>query len=377
MPRPATRRPAPIVLPNEPMDTLWEVDESSNDLTPSQSSYASSSRSRVPSSWSIPSPPRDQLRSVFEDDDDEEDLRNVSFPLPPVSLPRPVKRLFSVPRMMLPIHPAPRSASAPSSPSSSKRTALSAPPRKSSLSPNRPSLGSRSVSAPFPRDRAVSPQCTSLPVTPSRRRSDVQRPVSPTSSASSSDNELPRTPTSSTSSLPAPIVSKPYVLAPPPPAEWESAIDELFAEYDYDEDLPSPVKSAPIPIPTLPTRRAPPMPTRRPPSPPVSSPQRESYMSWSPLSGSPASPRRSFGFSFGGGNGPTSPSALPMSPTFARALGSPGFMPTSPSGSDDHFFSSFAPAQRSSVVTVPSRPARRREARVPTTIPVDFLFQAA
>ncbi|KAG8689586.1 hypothetical protein FRC11_001753 [Ceratobasidium sp. 423] len=57
MPRPV-RRPSPILLPHHPMDTLWEVDESLD---------------QVPQS-------RRQLRSVFEDD---EEMRSVSFPLPP------------------------------------------------------------------------------------------------------------------------------------------------------------------------------------------------------------------------------------------------------------------------------------------------------
>ncbi|CEL63096.1 hypothetical protein RSOLAG1IB_05136 [Rhizoctonia solani AG-1 IB] len=170
MPRPA-RRPSPITLPHYPMDTLWEVDES---LESSQ-----------------------QLRSVFEDDDDEP----VAFPLPPRSLPA-MKRLFS-PRMGLSIRSASRTR----------------PPTKAPPKPTR---------APPPAPRPVSPLIL------------ITRPVSPSSSASSSDTEPPRTPPAA----PAPLPS--YV----PPAEWESAIDALF-EFEDEEEVVLPKRSTPTII--LPT----------------------------------------------------------------------------------------------------------------------------
>ncbi|CAE6457689.1 unnamed protein product [Rhizoctonia solani] len=176
MPRPV-RRPTPITLPHCPMDTLWEVDES------------------------LEAPSRQQLRSVFEDDDDEP-VRNVTFPLPPRSLP-PMKRFFS-PRMSLPIHAPPRTR----------------PPTRSPPKPTR---------APPPVPRAVSPVIL------------ITRPVSPSSSASSSDTEPPRTPPAAPTPLPA------YV----PPAEWESAIDALFEFEEEDEEVVLPKRSTPTII--LPT----------------------------------------------------------------------------------------------------------------------------
>ncbi|KAG8731150.1 hypothetical protein FRC12_019872 [Ceratobasidium sp. 428] len=217
MPRPTARRPTPIALPNCPMDTLWEVDESSPDAemmipqpTPSSSTWFTSPKSHGP------------LRSIFEDDDDEdededEDLR---FPLPPASVPSSVRRLFTTPRSMsLPIQPAPFSrTSSPTKP----RSTFSPSPRSSSLTPRR---------APFPRGRIPSPPSGLAPITPPprRQRSETERPVSPTSSASSSDTEPPRTPPAASTSLPIAERKSAYIFAPPPPAEWESAIDALFA----------------------------------------------------------------------------------------------------------------------------------------------------
>ncbi|QRW23452.1 hypothetical protein RhiXN_08488 [Rhizoctonia solani] len=193
MPRP-TRRPSPISLPHCPMDTLWEVDESLD-------------------------VPCQQLRSVFEDDD--EPVRNVTFPLPPRSIPQ-MKRFFS-PRLGLPMHSAPRT-------------------RPPSRSPPKP------IRAPPPAPRPVSPVIL------------ITRPVSPSSSASSSDTEPPRTPPAASAPLPA------YVLAPPPPAEWESAIDALFEFDDEEEEVVCP-NELPLPSSSLPTRISPfPLPALLPPS---------------------------------------------------------------------------------------------------------------
>ncbi|KAG8739076.1 hypothetical protein FRC10_006153 [Ceratobasidium sp. 414] len=293
MPRPA-RRPAPIALSTCPMDTLWEVDESAPDAQVPQLFTR-----RPGSAWFI-APKSTTLRSIFEDDD-EDDL-HVSFPLPPVSLPSPVRRMFTSPRP-------------------TKQRPVCSPPRRSP--------------APVPFPRVPSPS-----VTPPRRRAEARRPVSPASSASSSDTEPPRTPPAASAPLP-PAERKPaYILAPPPPAEWESAIDALFAfdyESDQDEFMP---RSAPIPIPP---RRAPPPPPPRSRARPRSP---ESYLSYSPVS----SP------------GPLSLSQLPMSPTFARALASPGFMPTSPNSDNSHS----------------SRPARPIRRFVPerATIPVELLLRS-
>ncbi|KAF8674881.1 hypothetical protein RHS04_06826 [Rhizoctonia solani] len=263
MPRP-TRRPSPISLPHCPMDTLWEVDESVD-------------------------VPCQQLRSVFEDDD--EPVRNVTFPLPPRSIPQ-MKRFFS-PRLSLPMHSAPRT-------------------RPPSRSPPKP------IRAPPPAPRPVSPVIL------------ITRPVSPSSSASSSDTEPPRTPPAASAPLPA------YVLAPPPPAEWESAIDALFEFDDEEEEVVLPKRATPTII--LPT---------------------DSYLSFSPPSSPPP-----INFT----HSPSSPlppsmsvyasDSLPMSPTFSRPLGSPGLMPTSPT----------SPVQIS--WPVPTRPAR--SSRRMGTIPVRF-----
>ncbi|KAG9092395.1 hypothetical protein FRC06_000116 [Ceratobasidium sp. 370] len=311
MPRPA-RRPAPIALPSCPMDTLWEVDESSPDI------QVAPQRFTRPSSSSYFVKSTGPLRSIFEDGDDD-DL-NVSFPLPPVSLPSPVRRMFAIPRSK--------------TVSSRQRPVCSPSPRTSSLYPRR-------APAPAPFPRVPSPSVA--PVTPPRRqRAEALRPVSPASSASSSDTEPPRTPPAASASLPAAGRKPAYILAPPPPAEWESAIDALFAfDYESDEDEFMPVqRSAPVPIP----------PRRAPPPPPPRSRARarspESYLSYSPVS----SP------------GPLSPSQLPMSPSFARALGSPGFMPTSPNS--DHSHSSR-----------PARPSRRVVAER-ATIPVELLLRS-
>ncbi|KAJ1302162.1 hypothetical protein OPQ81_000990 [Rhizoctonia solani] len=278
MPR-TVRRPTPITLPNCPMDTLWEVDESLEQL-PSH-----------PRSRSQP-----QLRSVFEDDDQ---VGNVAFPLPPRSLP-PIRRFF---KMSLPIHSPPRT-------------------RSSSRSPPKPTR------APPPVPRPLSPALL------------VTRPVSPSSSASSSDTEPPRTPPAAPAPLPA------YVLAPPPPAEWESAIDALFEfdEEEEEEEVSSKWSSSSS------TPRASPIPIIRP---------TDSYLSFSP----PCSPPR---LSFmQGAKSPLPPSmsvyasdSLPMSPTFSRPLASPGLMPTSPT----------SPAQ-CNWSTAPLRPARSSK-RMGTAVPI-------
>ncbi|EUC61165.1 hypothetical protein RSOL_384550 [Rhizoctonia solani AG-3 Rhs1AP] len=113
MPR-TVRRPTPITLPHYPMDTLWEVDESLDQVR------------------------TQPLRSVFEDDEEQ-----VRFPLPPRSLP-PMKRFLS--KMSLPTRrsppkptrappPAPRPVSPailitrPVSPTSSASSSDTEPPR--------------------------------------------------------------------------------------------------------------------------------------------------------------------------------------------------------------------------------------------------------
>ncbi|KAG8716865.1 hypothetical protein FRC08_008657 [Ceratobasidium sp. 394] len=312
MPRPA-RRPTPIALPTCPMDTLWEVDESLPDGQAQQHFTR-----RHSSTWFATPESTEPLHSIFEDDDGDFD---VSFPLPPVSLPSPVRRMFASPRKTAP-----------------KRPVCSPSPRSSSLFST-----PRCVPAQDSFPRVPSPSVA--PRRAPRAKAEAQRPVSP-SSASSSDTEPPRTPPAASTSLPAPSRKPAYILAPPPPAEWESAIDALFAsDYESDDDEFVPIHSAPVHIPIpIQTRRTPPPP---PPRSRARARSPESYLSYSPVS----SP------------GPLSPSQLPMSPTFARALGSPGFMPTSP-GNSDHSHS--------------SRPARPSRRIVPerATIPVQLLLRS-
>ncbi|KAL5637843.1 hypothetical protein ACGC1H_002197 [Rhizoctonia solani] len=233
------------------------------------------------------------LCSVFEDDEEQ-----VRFPLPPRSLP-PMKRFFSK---------------------------MSLPTRRSPPRPTR---------APPAAPRPVSPTIL------------ITRPVSPTSSASSSDTEAPRTPPAAQTSLPA------YILAPPPPAEWESAIDALFEiEEDEEEEAMSSKWSS-----SSSTPRASPIPIIRP---------TDSYLSFSP----PCSPpRMSFMHS---AKSPLPPcmsvyasASLPMSPTFNRPLTSPGLLPTSPiSPVQSHWPS--VPARSA----IPLRPARssRRMGVIPVRI---------
>ncbi|QRW10922.1 hypothetical protein RhiLY_09921 [Ceratobasidium sp. AG-Ba] len=332
MARSAPRRPSPITLPNCPMDTLWEVDESSPDVEMTHQFQPSPRRSAT-SSWFASPPSAGPLRSIFEDDDDEEQDDDLCFPLPPRSVPAP-KPSTSKRSMTLPIQPVPQQRTP--SPTGS----FTPSPRSSSLyAPRR-----APVSVPFPLQRVPSPSTPAMP--PRRQRQEVQRPVSPTSSASSSDTEPPRTPPAASTSLPCAVEKPVRVL---PPTEWESAIDALYAFDDSDEDDEQP--SFVQPRPSKRSSAVPPMPTRPPPPPPRSSDDDDarSYISWSPVS----SP------------GPLSPSQLPMSPMFGRALNSPGFMPTSPTGSSDHGHS-FVRPPRSSRRAVPER----------TMIPVEMLFSS-
>ncbi|KAF8755591.1 hypothetical protein RHS01_05126 [Rhizoctonia solani] len=181
---------------------------------------------------------------------------------PPRSIPQ-MKRFFS-PRLGLPMHSAPRT-------------------RPPSRSPPKP------IRAPPPAPRPVSPVIL------------ITRPVSPSSSASSSDTEPPRTPPAASAPLPA------YVLAPPPPAEWESAIDALFEFDDEEEEVVAQTS----------------YPYHHPPYRLVSllfPSQLSSPINFTHSPSSPLPPSMSVYAS----------DSLPMSPTFSRPLGSPGLMPTSP-----------------------------------------------
>ncbi|KAF8605734.1 hypothetical protein BDV93DRAFT_605190 [Ceratobasidium sp. AG-I] len=336
MPRSVSRRPVPIALLSNPMDTLWEADESLNHLTPTgKSNYASSSRSLAPSSSrSATSQFGDDLRSIFENHS-EEDLHK-GFPTPPA--PVPVKRLFWLPQMSLPIHPAPRSNTA----SSPSKSTLLVPPRKYSLSPKHPNSTSCATTFPASHDRIVPLRSTETSVRGQPLSS--RRPVSPTSSASGSDNEFPCTPPAIASSLSAPSGSKVYALTPPPPAEWEDVIESFLTNYEDIISVPSSSgKSGP-----------PPRPTRRPPPPPQS---HGSQISSSHLPSPSTSPR-------------LPPDSLSPTPsTFTRAFDSPGSRPASPTASIDscHTYASsaFAPSSVIPRKKEVQTPPKKKKKKVP------------